>query len=158
MTVEEKMEALGASALFADFTDTGKRIFATVAQEKRAPAGSPLFVENMVGEALYVVVSGEVRLTQRRPEGGDREVGQAGPGDHLGELAVLAPSVRLVSAVARTDCHVLEISQRDFLALAPQKPQACLKLATAVAAVLARRAGDARELLRDALGRAPQGS
>jgi CRP-like cAMP-binding protein len=156
MTVEEKMQALGASALFADFTDTGKRIFATIAQEKRAPAGSPLFVENMVGEALYVVVAGSVRLSQRRAEGGDREVGQAGPGDHLGELAVLTPSVRLLSAVAATDCHVLEISQRDFLALAPAKPQACLKLATAVAAALARRAGDAREMLRETLVRSQQ--
>jgi len=156
MTVEEKMQALGASALFAEFTDTGKRIFATIAQEKRAPAGSPIFVENMVGEALYVVVSGAVRLTQRRAEGGDREVGQAGPGDHLGELAVLAPSVRLVSAVAASECHLLEIGQRDFLALAPQKPQACLKLATAVAAALAHRASDAREILREALARAQQ--
>ncbi len=152
MTVEEKMEALGASALFAEFTDTGKRIFATIAQEKRVPAGAPLFVENMVGESLFVVVSGAVRLSQKRPEG-EREAGQVGAGEALGELAVLAPTVRLVSAVAAADTQVLEISQRDFLALAPQKPQACLKLATAVAGLLARRMGESRDLLREALAR-----
>jgi len=152
MTVEEKMEALGASPLFAEFTDTGKRIFATIAQEKRVPAGAPIFVENMVGESLFVVVAGGVRLSQKRPEG-EREAGQVGAGEALGELAVLAPTVRLVSAVAAVDTQVLEISQRDFLALAPQKPQACLKLATAVAALLARRMGDSRDLLREALAR-----
>jgi len=158
MTLEEMMEALGASSLFGEFTDTGKRIFATIARERKVAAGSPLFVENAVGEAMYIVVSGQVRITQHRAEGGDREVAKAGPGDHLGELAVLAPSVRLVSAVAQGDCLVLELSQRDFLSLAPQKPQACLKLATAVAAQIARRTGDCRELLRDALARASQPS
>jgi len=154
MTVEEKMEALGASALFAEFTDTGKRIFATIATEKRVPAGAPLFVENMVGESLFVVVAGGVRLSQKRPEGGEREAGQVGAGEALGELAVLAPTVRLVSAVAAADTQVLEISQRDFLALAPQKPQACLKLATAIAGQLARRMAESRDLLREALARA----
>lgn len=152
MTVEEKMGALGATPLFADFTDTGKRIFATIAQEKRIPAGAPLFAENMVGESLFVVVSGGVRLSQKRPEG-EREAGQVGAGEALGELAVLAPTVRLVSAVAAADTLVLEIGQRDFLALAPQKPQACLKLATAIATQLARRLGESRDLLRDALAR-----
>jgi CRP/FNR family transcriptional regulator, cyclic AMP receptor protein len=154
MTLEEKMQALGAAALFGEFTDTGKRIFAAIAQERRIPAGAPLFVENAAGDSLFVVVAGTVRLTQRRPEGGDREVGAAGPGDQLGELAVLAPGPRLLGAVAGTDCRVLEIGQRAFLALAPQKPQACLKLATAIAGLLARRAGESRDLLREALGRA----
>lgn len=154
MTVEEKMDALGACALFAEFTDTGKRIFATIAQEKRVPAGAPLFAENMVGESLFLIVSGSVRITQKRPEGGEREAGQVGAGEALGELAVLASTVRLVSAVAASDALVLEISQRDFLSLAPQKPQACLKLATAVAAQVARRVGDSRDLLREALARA----
>jgi len=154
MTPEEIMAALGAAPVFQGFTETGLRIFATIASEKRISGGSPLFVEGMVGESLFVVVEGSVRLSQRRAEGGEREAGSCGPGDQLGELAVLAPSVRLVSAVAEGDCRVLEITQRDFLRLSPQKPQACLKLATAIAALLARRAADARELLRDALGRA----
>jgi len=153
MTPEELMGALGAAPVFQGFTETGLRIFASITAEKRVPAGSPLFVEGMVGESLFVVVEGTVRLTQKGAEGGDREVGTAGPGDQLGELAVLAPSVRLVTAVAGGDCLVLEITQRDFLRLSPQKPQACLKLATAIAALLARRAADSRELLRDALGR-----
>jgi len=157
MTPDEVMVALGRAAVFRDFTQTGLRIFATIAVEKRVPAGSPLFVEGMVGESMLVVVGGAVRLVQRQGDGAEREVGRVGPGDQLGDLAVLTPSVRLVTALAADDCTVLEIAQRDFLRLAPQKPQACLKLATAVVALFARRAADARELLRDAL-RGPHGS
>ncbi|HEY7725350.1 MAG TPA: cyclic nucleotide-binding domain-containing protein [Anaeromyxobacteraceae bacterium] len=150
------MAALAAAPAFQGFTETGLRIFATIAAEKVVPAGSPLFVENMMGESMFVVVSGKVRLVQRRPDGSEWELAQAGPGEQLGELAILAPSVRLVSAVADGDCVVLELAQRDFQRLAPQKPQACLKLAAALVALLARRVGDARDSLREALARTAQ--
>jgi CRP-like cAMP-binding protein len=153
MTPDQKAAALGGSALFADFTDTGKHIFAGIAAARTIAAGTPLFQENQAGESLFLVVAGTVRLTQHRAEGGEREVGLAGPGEALGELAVLAPGVRLLTAVAQTDCQVLEIGQKDFTALAPQKPQACLKLAIAIASRLARRVAESRDLLRDALAR-----
>jgi CRP/FNR family transcriptional regulator, cyclic AMP receptor protein len=142
------VEALQKAPLFREFTETGLKIFATIAQEKVVPAGSPIFVENMVGESLFIVISGAVKITQKAADG-DRELGTAGPGDHLGELALLGKGVRLVSAVAATPCEVLEITQRDFAKLQPQKPQACLKLALAIAADLAQRVADTRELLRD---------
>jgi CRP/FNR family transcriptional regulator, cyclic AMP receptor protein len=142
------LEALQRAPLFKDFTETGLKIFAAIAQEKAIPAGTPIFVENMVGESLFIVKSGTVRLTQNSGEG-ERELGILGAGEHLGELALLAKSVRLVSAVAATQCEVLELSQRDFARLQPQKPQACLKLALAIAADVAARVGETRDLLRE---------
>ena len=142
------VEALQKAPLVREFTETGLKIFATIALEKVVPAGSPLFVENMVGESLFIVKTGSVRITQKTADG-ERELGTAGPGDHLGELALLGKGVRLVSAVAATACEVLEISQRDFARLQPQKPQACLKLALAIAQDLAQRVADNRELLRE---------
>jgi CRP-like cAMP-binding protein len=146
--------ALQRSSLFRDFTDTGLRIFAGIAQEKAVPAGTPLFVENMVGESMFIVKSGSVRITQRA-EGGERELAVLGAGEHLGEMALVGRSVRLVSAVAATACEVLEIRQSDFARLQPQKPQACLKLALAIAADLAAKVVDARELLRELAQRRP---
>lgn len=143
------LEALQRSSLFREFTETGLRIFASIAQEKTVPAGTPLFVENMVGESLFIVKSGTVKLTQRTPEG-EREIGAVGAGDHLGEMALLVRSVRLVSAVAETPVEVLEIAHRDFVRLQPQKPQACLKLALAIAAGLARKLQDGKDALRSA--------
>jgi CRP/FNR family cyclic AMP-dependent transcriptional regulator len=148
------VEALQKAPLFKDFTETGLKIFATIAQEKAIPAGSPLFVENMVGDSLFIVKSGTVRLTQKTPEG-ERELGVVGAGEHLGELALLAKSVRLVSAVAATACEVLEFSQRDFARLQPQKPQACLKLALAIAADLATRVAETRDLVRELASKKP---
>ena len=151
MTAEE---ALGGAPLFKDFTETGLKIFAAISQVKAIPAGSPLFVENMVGESLFVVVSGTVRITQRVGDG-EKELAVLGAGEHLGAVAILGKSVRLVSAVAATPCEVLEITQRDFARLQPQKPQACLKLALAIAADLAAKVAENRDVLRDLPARKP---
>ena len=145
MTVQDVLQRC---ALFKDFTETGLKIFAGLALEKTVAAGTPLFVENMVGESLFILNSGTVRITQRDGKG-ERELGLLGPGEHLGQLSLLAHSTRLVSAVAATDCEVVELTQRDFVKLQPVKPQACLKLALAIAADLAARVGETREHLRD---------
>lgn len=150
------LQALQRSTLFKDFTETGLRIFAAIAQQRRVPAGTPLFVEATAGESLFIIESGTVRITQRG-EKAERELAILGPGEHLGELALLARSTRLVSAVAATDCEIVELSQRDFVRLQPQKPQACLKLALAIAGDLAARVGENRELVRDLADRKPAG-
>jgi CRP/FNR family cyclic AMP-dependent transcriptional regulator len=148
------LEVLQNAPLFKEFTETGLKIFAAIAVEKTIPAGAPLFAENMVGESLFIVKSGTVKLTQKALDG-DKELGTVGAGEHLGELALLARSVRLVSAVAATACEVLEITQRDFQRIQPQKPQACLKLALAIAQDVAQKAAENRDALRAIATRKP---
>lgn len=150
------LEALQRAPLFKDFSETGLKIFAAISVEKAFPPGTPLFAESMVGESLFIVKSGTVRLTQKAADG-ERELATVGPGEHLGELSLLGKGVRLVSAVAATQCEALEISQRDFARLQPQKPQACLKLALAIAADLAAKVAENRDLLRELGARKPSG-
>ncbi len=150
------LEALQKAPLFHEFTETGLKIFAAIALDKVVSAGTPLFVENMVGESLFIVKSGTVKLTHKTADG-EKELAVVGAGEHLGELALLGKSVRLVSAVAATACEVLEITQRDFARLQPQKPQACLKLALAIAQDLAQRVADNREAVRELAARKPTG-
>jgi CRP-like cAMP-binding protein len=150
------VEVLQACALFKDFTEVGLRIFAEIAVPKTLPAGSPLFAENMVGEALFIVKSGTVRITQRTAAG-ERELAILGPGEALGAIAMLAKGVRIVSAVAVTQLEVLELAHRDYFKKIPEKPQACLKLALAIAADLAAKAGESRDALRELHGKKPGG-
>jgi CRP-like cAMP-binding protein len=148
------VEVLQRCALFKDFTEVGLKIFAEIAVPKTVPAGSPLFAEAMVGEALFIVASGTVRVVQKGPSG-DRELAVLGPGEALGGLAMLAKGVRLVSAVAVTQLEVLEITHRDYFKKIPEKPQACLKLALAIAADLAAKATEGRDALREPPGKKP---
>ncbi len=141
------LEVLEKNALFRGFTPVGLKLFAGIAQEKTITAGTPLFVENMVGESLFIVKSGAVRISQR-VDGAEKELAVVGPGEHLGALALLGKTVRLVTAVATTPCEVLELANRDYQRLQPEKPQACLKLALAIAADLAARMSETRDMLQ----------
>jgi CRP/FNR family transcriptional regulator, cyclic AMP receptor protein len=145
------VEALQQSTLFREFSETGLNIFAAIASEKSVPAGAPIFAENMVGDSMFIVKTGTVRITSRSGEV-ERTLAVLGPGEHLGELALLARSVRLVSAIAETPCDLVEIAQRDYYRLQPQKPQACLKLALAIATDLAHKLAEGREALRSLAG------
>ncbi len=151
------LEALQRSPLFRELSETGQRIFAGAAHERTLAAGSPLFAEGSPGESLFVIRSGTVRITQRGA-GAERELALLGPGEHLGAVALLARTVRLVSAVAATPCEVLELTHADFTRLQPEKPQACLKLAIAIAVDLATRVAENRELLRELPARAAPGA
>jgi CRP-like cAMP-binding protein len=141
------LEVLEQNALFKGFTEIGLKLFAGIAEEKSFPAGAPIFVEGMAGESLFIVKSGAVRLTQR-VEGVEKELAVVGPGEHLGCLALLARTLRLVTATTATPCEVVELTHRDFVRLQPEKPQACLKLALSIAAELASRMSDNRDALQ----------
>lgn len=143
------VETLARCALFQDFTDTGIRILASVAQERSLPEGAPIFVEGMLGDSLFVVRRGRVRLGLRAADGRDRGLATLGEGEHFGELSLVCPDVpRLVSAVAATPVDLLEIRHRDFAKLQTQKPQACLKLVLAIAGTFGKRVSDNRETFR----------
>lgn len=130
------IRSLRQAALFKDFTENGLQIIASIAVEKQIPAGTPLFVESMLGDGLYVVVEGRLRLSLRRDDGAEVELASVGPGESLGEAALLRSGPRLCSATAEVDSQVLEISRRDLATLQRSKPQACLKLMMGVVACI----------------------
>ncbi len=148
-------EALKKAKLFASFTDTGVQILGGIAHEKTLPAYTPLFVENMIGESMFVVVEGTLRVGIRGPDGAEQKLCVLGEGDTLGEAALLRSGPRLCSATAETNVKVLEITRRDVIALQAKKPQACLKLMMNVVELVGVRLKDAEpEMKRFAVWRA----
>jgi CRP-like cAMP-binding protein len=137
------VRALKAAGLFKNFTDTGIQIIASIAQQKRVPPNTPLFVENMIGEGLYVIADGMIRLAVRAPDGRETTLAMLNPGDSLGEAAILRAGPRLCSATAEVETTVIEISRRDIALLQRSKPQACLKLMMGIVELIGERIAQA---------------
>lgn len=135
----EIQRVLKGAQLFRNFTDTGLQIVASIAQQKQVPAGTPLFVENMIGDGLYVIAEGRIRLSVRGPSGQDVTLTTLGPHESLGEAALLRSGPRLCSATAEVPSTVIEISRRDMAMLQRTKPQACLKLMMGVVDLIGER-------------------
>jgi CRP/FNR family cyclic AMP-dependent transcriptional regulator len=147
----EVVRVLRGARLFRHFTDTGLAILGSIAEEKHVPAGTPLFVENMIGDGLYVIAEGAIRLWIRGPRGEALPLAVLGPGESLGEGALLRSGPRLCSAVAEVPSRVLEITRRDVALLQRNKPQACLKLMMSVVDVVGERLRDGDPELRQFL-------
>jgi len=142
------LEVLEQASLFKGFGTNGLSAFAEIARARRLPPGAQIFMEDAEGDSLFVVGTGTVRIVQHTGGGTAREIGTIGAGGHLGDLGLLTRTVRLVSAVAATECEVVELARRDFFKLAQKKPVTCLKLAAVIAGELARHVGDSRQALR----------
>ncbi|HEY4223890.1 MAG TPA: cyclic nucleotide-binding domain-containing protein [Myxococcota bacterium] len=118
---------LKANPLLRGFTDDGVRIIQAVAAPRQLEPGMPVFVERMMGESAFLLGHGEVSLFVTR-NGSEREIGMLFAPDFFGELSLLAPGPRRVTAKARTPVLLFEIPRRDFVRLQAQRPQACMKL------------------------------
>jgi CRP-like cAMP-binding protein len=118
---------LQQSPLLAGFSTDGVRIIQSIAVPRQIDPGAPIFVERMHGESAFLLVAGEVALSVERG-GAVRELGTLGAPEALGELSLLHPGPRRVTARARTVVGVIELARRDFVELQAQRPQACAKL------------------------------
>ncbi len=136
---------LQQSPLLHGFTDDGIRIIATIGVPKQIELGAPIFVERMAGESAFLLVAGEVQLTVDR-DGRAKELAVLQAPDVFGELSLLKPGPRRVTAIARTHVGVIELPRRDFMKLQRERPQACIKLLMNVTERLAQRLDEAGPL------------
>ncbi len=137
---------LKANPLLRGFTDDGVKIIQSVTTARQLDPGMPIFVERMMGEGLFLLAVGEVTLHVTR-NGIEREVGTLYAPDSFGELSLLHPGPRRVTAKARSPSLLIEISRRDFSRLQQQRPQACLKLVVNITESFAQRSVSAAPLL-----------
>jgi CRP-like cAMP-binding protein len=118
---------LQQNPLLAGFSNDGIRIIESIAVARQVDPGAPVFVERMHGESAFLLVAGELSLSVERA-GAVRELGTLLAPDAVGELSLLHPGPRRITAKARTVVGVIELPRRDFLELQAQRPQACAKL------------------------------
>jgi len=85
-------------------------------------AGSSVFSVGERAEALFVVLSGEVRITEG-PDGEEVEVARIGAGDYFGELSLLFDSPRSRNARAVEDAELLVVPKDSFQDLLAEEPE-----------------------------------
>jgi CRP/FNR family transcriptional regulator len=76
-------------------------------------AGSTVFEEGSPGEALCVVLSGEVRIIER-DDGRETEVARVGPGESFGEFSLMLRTVHTKTAEAVQDTELLMVPFEMF--------------------------------------------
>ena len=123
--------------VLADLDDAHRAELANWLDLDEVEAGRVLTRQGASGYAFYVVRSGELEVDH------DGEVvGRLGPGDHLGEIALLGGGRRTATVRARTDATVLTLFGARFRELQSASPEVAAALEASMRQRLARDAGE----------------
>lgn len=123
-----KIKPLKDNILFKDFSDNELAVLSKFVEEKTVPAPTPLFLENMKGQSMYVIVSGTVQLSKMLGEGEHRNLSALGPGDFFGEMALVEEGPRQVSAFVAKDANILIFKRTEFEKLMNESPKVAVKV------------------------------
>jgi CRP-like cAMP-binding protein len=135
-TMQRKMEMLASLPLFHTYTKEELSLLAELTVEASLPAGSILTYENQVGGLLYVLLEGQAEVTAH-----GTHIATVGPGDVVGEMALIDQRPRTAEVVATTDVRVIEVGREDFKMLMDRAPDFAASLQQAVATRRAERLG-----------------
>ena len=114
----ERVERIRGLSLFSFMTDAQLMAVAKIASETHKTAGEYLCRAGELGQELFIVVRGEVEVLA--DDGGRLIHVKAGPGQVVGEFAILADIPRTADLRALTNVHLLVISSVHFRALIRQ--------------------------------------
>ena len=85
-----------------------KRI-AEAMTERAFSAGEEITKEGEVSVGFYVIQEGRASVTMN-----EQQVGELGPGDHFGEISLIAETPRAATVVAETDMRCRGMTSWDF--------------------------------------------
>jgi CRP-like cAMP-binding protein len=108
--------------LFAALPPQDLRPIAAVSEEYLFPEGEMLAVAGEPGDTMYVIVDGEVQVLGTD----EQELTVRGPGDFIGEMAVISSQPRAASLLAKSAVRVLELRKPAFEAILRERPETAL--------------------------------
>ena len=114
---DPKLDRLAAVELFAHCSPKELESIASITDQVDLPAGRTLCSEGEIGREAFVLIAGTVDVTVK----GER-VGSAGPGETVGEMALVNNTPRVATAVAATPVSAYVIVVNRFASLIEEIP------------------------------------
>jgi len=118
---------LASVPLLAGLDDRVRRRLAQIGKRRTYAAGEGIVKEGSTGTALYVILSGRVRV-----ERGGSQVGELVAGDFFGELALIEEEPRSASVIAVDETECLLFPAWEFRALLEEQPQIAVAIMRAL--------------------------
>ncbi|MHB8621477.1 MAG: Crp/Fnr family transcriptional regulator [Chloroflexota bacterium] len=103
---------LESVAILRPVSPEGLSYLAAKGSVRHFAAGSPLMIQGEVGEAMYAIRGGRVRV-EHRIDGGNHAaavLAELGPGEIVGEMGILDGEPRSATVTAITDVEALELT------------------------------------------------
>ncbi len=134
----DRRSILASVPLFADLGQRELDALLAATTTKRLAAREELYHKGDPGNQLYAVMSGRLKAAAAGAEGKEVVFSIMGPGEVIGEIALLDSKPRSATVEAMEPSELLTLHRRDFLPVLERHPRVALQLATVLAGRLRR--------------------
>lgn len=150
----EPLEVLRNVPLFAHIPEAELAALAMLVRERRQSRGSMILSQGDQGDALFLIRSGQVKVSVVAEDGREVILSVLGAGSFFGELALLDDAPRSAHVIAMEDTVLLQLHREDFRSRLKLSPELSVSLLRELSQRL-RRADDtiASLMLLDVNGR-----
>lgn len=126
------IDQLRACELFAGLPESTLQSLADASSVTHLSGGHVLFRQGDPGDALYLVVLGRLCALLESEGRPATRLGEIGPGEYVGEMALIASVPRGATIQALRDSTLIRISDAAFLRAVQASPEAALAVARTV--------------------------
>lgn len=141
LDVKMRRSIIKQSPIFEGFSNWQARRLIAASDIEEYPAGHHLIVDGDTGDTMYVVLEGELEVTKGS---GEKmiHINQIGPGQVIGEVAIMAKIRRTADVIAQTPVKVLVLNLSTLSELQRFSPYLAAKLYLNLAKILGMRLAD----------------
>jgi CRP-like cAMP-binding protein len=139
MAGPDRVALLKSLELFDQFSEERLRALAGHLEPLSFDDGARVFEEGTEGDGLYFIASGRVRVAKRLGGGGEKDLASLGPGDCLGEMALLDAVKRSASAYAAGPAELLRLRRDDLKGWLQADPALAMEFFAELVQVQSRR-------------------
>jgi len=111
--------------LFHNLNDEDLDLLASKLRKEDYPKGTTLFQKGDVGDTMYIVESGQLTVLGGN---GDEPIALMGPGNFVGDIALLLPEPRTATVKVSIDARLWLLGQKDFDQLIDTRPALALEM------------------------------
>lgn len=116
--------------IFSDLSESDLNSIQEICKTRKYPKNSMIILEEEMGDVVFIVMSGTVKITRVNDEGKEVILAMLGSGEVFGEMAILDGESRSANALSQENCEVVTINREDFLNLLKTNNKVSLNLMT----------------------------
>jgi len=139
MDAPDRVALLRKLELFDNNPEDRLRALSSYLEPVSFPDGAEIFAEGSIGDGLYFVLSGRVRVTKRLAGGGQKDLASVGAGDCFGEMALLDAVARSAGAYASGPAELLRLKRADLKGWLAADPNLAMQFFSELVQVQSRR-------------------
>lgn len=124
----ESSEILMYVPIFSDLEKETIDKILTIGTTKTYPKESYILMEEGTGTAMFVIISGKVKVSRTSSDGREVILSILGEYDFFGEMAILDGLSRSASVIAMQDSELFIIQREQFLELLKDHPEIAINL------------------------------